>query len=100
MLQKVSPAQIRSNLRTMIDLIRQRGAGVVLIGVPEPKLFSDPPAFYSELAKELSLPYEGEILDDVLHDRALKSDAVHPNAQGYARIAEALAGLLRATGAI
>jgi acyl-CoA thioesterase I len=100
MLQKVARAQTRSNLRAMIDLIRQHGASVVLIGVPEPKLFSDPPALYPELAEELGLPYEGEILDAVLHERALKSDTIHPNAQGYAHIAEALAALLRATGAI
>lgn len=100
MLHKVAPATIRANLRAMVDLIRTRGASVVLIGVPEPKLFSDPPPFYEELAEELNLPYEGEILDDVLHDNALKSDAIHPNAQGYRLMAEALAELLRQAGAI
>ena len=100
MLQKVAPATIRANLRAMIELVRKRGANVVLIGVPEPKLFSDPPKFYGELARELGLPYEGDVFDDVLHDQSLKSDAIHPNAMGYKRVAEALAELLRASGAI
>jgi lysophospholipase L1-like esterase len=100
MLQKVTPATIRSNLRAMIELIRQRKMNVVLIGVPEPKLFSDPPTLYEELAAEFALPYEGEVFDKVLHDNALKSDAIHPNAAGYKRVAEVLAELLRKSGAI
>lgn len=100
MLQKVAPATIRSNLRAMIELIRQRKVSVVLIGVPEPKLFSDPPKFYGELARELGIPYEGEIFDEVLHGQGLKSDAFHPNAAGYKRVAEVLAELLRTSGAI
>jgi acyl-CoA thioesterase I len=100
LLQKVSPKTIRANLRAMITTIRARGASVVLIAVPEPKLFSDPPKFYAELARELDIVHEDEIFDDVLHEQSLKSDAIHPNAEGYRRVAEALAALLRERGAI
>jgi lysophospholipase L1-like esterase len=44
-------------------------------------------ARYSEIAAELKVPYEDSVLRSVLLDNALKSDMVHPNAAGYARIA-------------
>jgi lysophospholipase L1-like esterase len=73
---------------------------VVLIGVPAPRLFSGAPAFYAEIAEEFGLPYEGEAFNEVLRNRALKSDPIHANGQGYRVIAERLAILLREAGAI
>jgi lysophospholipase L1-like esterase len=73
---------------------------VVLIGVPRPGFFTGPPDLYPRLAARHRLVYEGEVLQDVLYDNALKSDHVHPNARGYRRLAEALAGLLGEAGAV
>ena len=100
MLRKVDFGSIESNLRAMVQLAKARGIGVVLIGVPTPELFGGPPAFYDRIAKELSLPLEKNVLNDVLFDRSLKSDPIHPNATGYRRFAEALAELLRHAGAV
>jgi lysophospholipase L1-like esterase len=46
------------------------------------------------------VPYEGAILKTILTDNELKSDWVHPNAKGYARLAEAVAGLLKQAQAL
>jgi len=100
MLRKVDSASIESNLRAMVQLAKARGIGVVLIGVPTPQLFGDPPGFYDRIAKEFSLPLEKKVLNDVLFDRSLKSDPIHPNAVGYRRIAQALADLLQKAGAV
>jgi len=100
MLRKVAFANIESNLRAMVHLARARGIGVVLIGVPTPELFGGPPEFYDRIAKELSLPLEKKVLNHILFDRSLKSDPIHPNATGYRRFAEALAELLRQSGAV
>ena len=100
MLRRVDEAQIRSNLRRIISTIRGGGISVVLVGVPRPALLTSAAAFYGELAQEYRIPYEGKILNDVMHQLDLKADLIHPNAKGYRRMAEALAELLKKAGAI
>ncbi len=99
-LRKLDDGQAISNIRAMIQLARDRNVAVVMIATPKPGLTVTPPDFYRDLAKEFDLPLEDEILKEVLSDRALKSDFVHPNAQGYKRMAEAVAMLLQKAGAI
>lgn len=100
LLRRVDAVSIAANLRTMVGEARQRGIAVVLIGVPEPRLFGGVPEFYADIAKAAGVPYEGEVLKTVLFDNTKKSDPIHPNAAGYRMIADALAGLLHQTGAI
>jgi lysophospholipase L1-like esterase len=99
-LRRLPRSETEANLRAMLDLARGRGVAVVLVGVPVPGLFAGPPAFYEALADEYRLTYEGSVLRQVLYDNRTKSDAVHPNALGYQRIAEALAARLRGAGAV
>src|SRR5512134_2104939 len=100
LLRRVDEKIIEANLRAMIEVARSKNVAVVLIGVPKPRLIGGPPDFYARLAKEYRLPYEGEIVTDLVHDNATKSDMVHPNAEGYRRMAEALARLLKEAGAV
>lgn len=95
------PATItENNLRLLVQTIRASGAAVVLIGVPEPKLFGGAPEFYARVADDMQLPLEDEIFNDVLKDNRLKSDPIHANAAGYRLVAERLAALLREAGAL
>lgn len=100
MLHKTTASTIAHNLRAMIHTIQATGASVVLIGVPEPKLFGGAPAFYADIADELKLPYEGEVFNEVLKNPSLKSDPVHANGKGYRLVAQRLAELLKSSGAI
>ena len=100
MLRRQPKASTENNLRLLVQTIRASGANVVLIGVPEPKLFGGAPDFYSRIADEMKLPLEREIFNDVLKDNRLKSDPIHANAAGYRQVAERLAVFLKETGAL
>jgi len=100
MLRKHSAAATENNLRLLVQTIRASGAGVVLIGVPEPKLFGGAPDFYARIAEDMRLPLEEDVFNDVLKDNRLKSDAIHANAAGYRVVAERLAEFLRVAGAL
>ena len=99
-LRKLGDAQAAENLRAMIRLARERGIDVMLVAVPKPGLFPSPPDFYAEIAKEFRLPYEDAALKAILRDNELKSDIAHPNAKGYAKLAEAVAAALKKSGAL
>ncbi len=100
MLRKGTPANIEANLREILKTIKSRGLDALLIGVPAPAVIARPPDFYSKLAKEFGIPYEGDIVTSVLYKADLKSDPIHPNAAGYRKMAEAVAELLRDAGAL
>jgi len=99
-LRKLGKQQAAANIRAMVRVARDRGVAVMLIAVPEPGLFASPPDFYQDIAKELGIPYEGDALAKILRDNELKSDLIHPNAKGYALLAQAVAGVLKQSGAI
>jgi acyl-CoA thioesterase I len=99
-LRRLGNPQAERNVRDMVQLAKSRGVAVLLIGTPEPGFSVSPPAFYANIAKELRVPYEGGIIGEVLIDRALKADPIHPNARGYRVIAERLAEKLKQSGAI
>jgi len=99
-LRNLGKAQVEANVRRMIILAQERGAGVLLIGTPEKGLLLKPPGFYADLASQAGIPYEGDVIGEILRKSELKSDPIHPNAQGYRLIAERIAARLRKAGAI
>jgi lysophospholipase L1-like esterase len=99
-LRKLPETQVAANVRAMVKLARDKGVDVVLLGVPKLGLTAAPAGFYAEIAREFRIPYDGDVLKKVLTDNELKSDWVHPNAKGYARIAGSLAELLKRAKAL
>jgi lysophospholipase L1-like esterase len=100
LLRHMDQARAADNLRGMIRLARDRGIGVMLIAVPAFNLTLSPPKFYTEVAAEFNIPIEARALPQILGKVSLKSDYVHPNAAGYRQLAEALAALLKKSGAL
>jgi lysophospholipase L1-like esterase len=100
MLRKHPEAETENNLRLMVQTIRASGAEVMLIAVPEPKLFGGAPDFYERVADDMRLPLEDDVFNDVLKDNRLKADPIHANAEGYRVVAERLVEFLQDTGAL
>jgi len=100
LLARQSQQLISDNLRVMIRAAGEHGVPVLLVAVPSFDLTLKPPTLYAELAKEFNLPLENKILPHILGKSSLKSDHIHPNAAGYRQLAEALAALLKKSGAL
>lgn len=101
LLRRFNAAVTRTNLEAMIDSARQRGIPVLLIGVPSfGLLFLESNELYNEVAEKYGLLYEGEVLPRVESEPDLKADRIHPNAEGYRQMAEAVYKLLQDSGAL
>jgi len=53
---------------------------------------------YETIAKETSTPLVADVFADVLSDNTLKSDQIHPNAQGYAMVSKNMVTKLKLLG--
>ncbi len=99
-LQQKKLDQTANNIRRMIKHARERGIPVVMLGVPRFGLFLSTAEIYPEIAESTGVIFMKDLIPDILGDRSLKSDNVHPNADGYRRMAEAIHKLLQKRGAI
>ncbi len=98
-LRRSSKEKLRSNLTAMIELSRQHGAEVLLVGVPGFGLLGAATLpLYGEVASAEHVLYEGDVLEKIESEASLKSDQIHPNAAGYGLMAEAFAARLRENG--
>lgn len=94
-LRNLSAVKLKENLLSMIKLIKQSGAEVLLVGVPGFRLDLKTHPLYKEVAKESGVMYEDKILTKIERDRTLKSDQVHPNEKGYEMMADTFRKMLR-----
>jgi acyl-CoA thioesterase I len=80
-----------ANLRAIINKIQSSGAMVVLLGFSFPSLNANYASMYERLADEHRCLLVPGVMKGILTDRSLKSDEIHPNARGYALMAERIA---------
>lgn len=100
LIRKTGDEAAADNIRAMIKEAKDRGIDVVLVGVPKPGIPLSVPAFYKKAAEETGIPYEGDVLEDILSNGSLKADYIHPNADGYRQMAGKIAELLKKSGAL
>ena len=100
MLRGRSLTRMEDNLRGMARLARERAIPVVLLGVPNRSLFLASHEVYARIAEEMNLVFIEDLIPEILGDRDLKSDAIHPNARGYRMMAETIHATLQKSGAL
>lgn len=100
MLRGSGEVALKANLAAMIEAAQGSGAQVLLVGVPRKSLFADGAPLYEELADQYGLVLDNDSIGELLRDPALKSDAVHFNAEGYRTLAQRLHRLLQERGAL
>jgi acyl-CoA thioesterase-1 len=89
-LQRVPPEQTERSLRRILEKILAARAVPVLIEVDAP--FGDAyKGIYGRLGKEFHATVVEDAIGKILRDRSLKSDTVHPNAEGQKVLANAIA---------
>jgi lysophospholipase L1-like esterase len=88
-IQRKSMDTLKSNLKTMIRMAKEKDIDILLISVPNFTLSGlSPLALYEEVAAEENVPLASGILSQVLSNPSYKSDQIHPNALGYNMMAE------------
>lgn len=101
LLRKIPQQQTLNNLQQMLNEAKLRDIKVVMLGVPKPSLFLMSSAeIYQQIADEQKIPIDLETLPNILGSNHLKSDAIHPNSDGYKLMAENIFTLLVDTGAL
>jgi len=100
LIRKLDTDKIKQNLSQMIAQIRAQGAQVVMLSVPRPGVFLKAAPLYREVAESEQVLLENDIIADIESEVSLKSDAIHPNAEGYRLLAERVYQLLTTAGAL
>ncbi len=91
-LHQLPKSQIEANLKAIVALLKAQNIPTILVAIPEFNALraavgnlSDH-MLYESIAKETATPLIKDVFSDVLSDRNLKADQIHPNAAGYAKV--------------
>lgn len=94
-LRRIPPEETRRNLEEMVERIQATGAVVVLVGVKAGFFTDETGPLYEAVARGRGVVHIPDALAGILSDPRLRSDAVHPNAAGYRKLADRLLTRLR-----
>lgn len=104
LLRRLPEADTRANLKRICEAALASGAQVMVLALPRPSLaaafvgsLSDHP-MYAEVSAALQLPLLERGWSSVLADEALRADAIHANARGYAQLARSVYDAALAVG--
>ncbi len=90
LLRQVPIEQTEANLSGIVERLLAARAVPVLIEIHGPfggGRYSD---LFERLGEKYNVPVLEDALPDILSERSLKSDEIHPNADGYAKLAAAV----------
>ncbi|HYE22641.1 MAG TPA: GDSL-type esterase/lipase family protein [Verrucomicrobiae bacterium] len=79
--------ETENNMITIIDQIRSKNAAVLVVGVND--------GYYEDVTRSKGVSYVPTVLKDILFNKDLMSDSIHPNDKGYKLMAERIAPTLK-----
>jgi len=98
-MQGLSMEDLKSNLKTMIQMAKKKQINVLLISMPKLSIFGlSPLELYEEVAEEEDVPLLSGMMSNILKQPSLKSDQIHPNAKGYTMMAKMIYEKLKEEG--
>lgn len=93
-LQRIPKEETFANLGTIVSRVQDGGAAVLLLGVRGGAVRDTYESDFADFADAHQTGYVSNVLDELLNDRNLMSDAIHPNDAGYEIIAGRVAKAL------
>ena len=90
LLRRVPPEQTEQSLRAILDRLVAARVVPVLVELDAP-FGGRYLEIYERLGDEYDIPVVEDAIGEILRDRDLKSDSIHPNAEGQKVLAEAIA---------
>ncbi len=86
--RKIPKTETRDNLDQIVLKIQEKGAMVAIAGVRIGLLVDEYDEVFQQVASDRKCIYIPNIIKDIFTDPLKKSDEIHPNASGYAIIAQ------------
>jgi lysophospholipase L1-like esterase len=83
-------------LGTIVERLRERGAGVVIVGVSLGLVSDQYSDEYEAVATRTGSALVPDVLDGILGHGELMADQIHPNDRGYAVMADRIAPAVKA----
>ena len=101
-LRRRAESEVKEDLRAILQAVKANGAAPVLVAVPQFAIvlvgsLSDS-TIYADLAKEENVLLVEDVFSEVLSNAALRADRIHPNADGYRKLADGIAAALAKAG--
>lgn len=103
-LHQAPQGEVVRNIKSILSLAKAQGVKTILVAIPEISALkaavgnlSDHP-LYETIAQETATPLIEDVFSEVLSERDLKADQIHPNAQGYAEVGKKMIELLKQLG--
>jgi acyl-CoA thioesterase-1 len=87
-IKKLPQEETLKNLKEMVELIQAKGAMVAIVDISAGMFFAEYRKIYGKLAQETGAIFIPNILSGIITNPSMKSDFLHPNAEGYKIIAE------------
>ncbi len=93
-LKRVESEETWSNLDTIVKTFHDKGIAVIVLGVRGGLIKDNFEDRFEDLTKKYQTGYVPNVLDEIIFDRNLMYDTVHPNDMGYTEIAQRVVPVL------